>query len=47
MYGPVTSVGGLKNAFKILVTNLNARDNLEHLGVGGRIFLRLILKEKG
>lgn len=47
MYRPVTRVGGLKNAFKILVTNLNARDSLEHLGVGGRIFLKLMLKEKG
>jgi hypothetical protein len=39
-------VGGLRNAFKILVINLNVRDNLEHAGVGGRIFLKWILKEK-
>jgi hypothetical protein len=46
VYGPVTCVGELRSAFKILVINLNVRDDLEHLGVGRKIFLKWILKEK-
>jgi hypothetical protein len=43
--GHVVHMGEMKNEYKILVENLNARDHLEDIGVDGRIILKWILEK--
>jgi hypothetical protein len=41
--GHVTRMGEMRNAYSILVWNLNVKDHSEELGVDGRIILEFIL----
>jgi hypothetical protein len=45
--GHVASVGEMRNAYKILVTNLKGRDHMEDFGVDGKVILKWILREAG
>jgi hypothetical protein len=41
----VARVGEMRNAYKILVGNLNEKDHSENLGVDGKIVLEWILRK--
>jgi hypothetical protein len=43
--GHVARMGDIRNAYKILVGNLQKRDHLEDLVIGGMIILEQILKK--
>jgi hypothetical protein len=43
--GHVARMGGMRNAYKVLVGDLKGRDNSEDLGVDGRTILERILRK--
>jgi hypothetical protein len=45
MDGHIARVGEIRNAYRIIVGNLKWAKRLGHLGVGGRIILKEILKK--